>query len=311
MGEARAHAHTHRGHHHDVSADSDRRRLLIALALITGFMVVEVVVGLLVDSLALLADAAHMLTDAGALALSLVALRLAARPAAGNMTFGLKRAEILSAQANGATLLVLGVLIGYEGIRRLFDPPDPLGRAILIVALAGIVVNLAATWQLARANRSSLNIESSFQHLLTDLFAFVATAIAGGVIMLTGFARADAIASLLIAASMLLAAFRLLRDSGRVLLEIAPSAMDVAQVGNALAGHAGVVEVHDLHLWEIASGFPALSAHVLVEPGADCHAIRVELEVLLDSRFGIRHTTLQVDHRARTRLVQVERMSRP
>ena len=295
-------------HHHGVSADSDQRRLLAALVLIAGFMVVEVVVGLVVDSLALLADAGHMLTDAGALVLSLVALRLAARPAQGNMTFGLKRAEILSAQANGATLLVLGVLIGYEGVRRLFDPPEPLGGAMLVVALLGIVVNLAATWQLARANRESLNIEGSFQHLLTDLFAFVATAVAGVVIMVTGFDRADPIASLLIAATMLVAAFRLLRDSGRVLLEIAPNGMNVNEVGNALAAHAHVTEVHDLHLWEISSGFPALSAHVMVESGADCHAIRAELERLLVSRFGIDHTTLQVDHVGRPELVQLERL---
>jgi cobalt-zinc-cadmium efflux system protein len=299
--------HHHGHHHHAVSAESDQRRLRVALLLIVAFMVVEVVVGLVVDSLALLADAGHMLTDAGALVLSLVAIRLAARPAQGNMTFGLRRAEILSAQANGATLLVLGVLIGYEGVRRLIDPPEPLGGAILVVALLGIVVNLAATWQLARANRESLNIEGSFQHLLTDLFAFIATAIAGAVIMITGFDRADPIASLLIAATMLIAAFRLLRDSGRVLLEIAPDGMNVTEIGNALAAHPRVTEVHDLHLWEISSGFPALSAHVLVESEADCHGIRGELERVLVERFGIDHTTLQVDHAGRGGLVQLER----
>ncbi|MFN8222208.1 MAG: cation diffusion facilitator family transporter [Gaiellales bacterium] len=304
MAADHAHAHPHH-HHHGVSADSDRRRLLVALTLIVAYMAVEVVVGLIVDSLALLADAAHMLTDAGALALSLVALRLAARPAEGNLTFGLKRAEILSAQANGATLLVLGVLIAYEGIHRLLDPPAPLGLPILAVALAGIPVNLAATWQLARANRESLNIEGSFQHLLTDLFAFVATAIAGGVILATGFDRADAIASLLIATTMIVAAVRLLRDSGRILLEIAPAGMDVTEIGRALAAHQGVVEVHDLHLWEISSGFPALSAHVLVEPGADCHAIRAVLERILDEGFSIDHTTLQVDHASRGGLLQI------
>lgn len=301
------HSHHQGHHHHGVTAESDQRRLLIALVLIVAFLVVEVVVGLLVDSLALLADAGHMLTDAGALVLSLVALRLAARPAQGNMTFGLKRAEILSAQVNGATLLVLGVLIAFEGVRRLIEPPDPMGGAILVVALIGIVVNLLATWQLARANRDSLNIEGSFQHLLTDLFAFIATAIAGAVIMLTGFVRADPIASLLIAATMLLAAYRLLRDSGRVLLEIAPEGMNVEEIGNALASHPRVSEVHDLHLWEISSGFPALSAHVLVESDADCHAIRGELERTLVARFGIDHTTLQVDHVGRGGLVQLER----
>ena len=177
-------------------------------------MCFEVVVGLVAESLALLSDAAHMLTDAAALGLSIVAIRLAARPAKGVMTYGLKRVEILSAQANGVSLLVLGLLIVFEALRRLIDPPDVGGRLVLIVALVGIVVNLVATWTLAKANRQSLNVEGSFQHLLTDLYAFIATAIAGAVIILTGYQRADAIASLLVAALMLRAAYGLLRASG-------------------------------------------------------------------------------------------------
>ena len=200
------HDHEHdRGHSHShgVSADTDSKRLTAALALIVGFMAVEVVVGILVHSLALLSDAAHMLTDAGALAMSLVVIRLVRRPAGGNLTFGLKRTEILSAQANGATLLVLAALIVYEGVRRLIAPPQPGGLAILVVALVGVAVNLLATWQLAKANRQSMNIEGSFKHIVTDLFAFIATAIAGAIILFTGFERADGIASLLIAAIML------------------------------------------------------------------------------------------------------------
>ena len=161
----------------------DSRRLGIALALILGFMAVEVVAGILADSLALLSDAAHMLTDAGAIALALVAARLAARPAAGGFTFGLKRAEILSAQVNGATLVALAIVILAEGIRRLVDPPSVEGGLVLAVALAGIVVNLLATWVLAGADRRSLNVEGAFQHVLTDLFAFIATAVAGVVIL--------------------------------------------------------------------------------------------------------------------------------
>src|SRR4051812_39065146 len=167
------HDHGHAGHSHGVSADADRGKLAIALALLLGFMAFEVVVGIVVHSLALLSDAAHMLTDAGAIALSLVAIRLAAKPATGAMTYGFKRAEILSAQFNGATLLVLGLLIIFEGVRRLINPPDVGGTAVLVVALVGIVVNLAATWTLSKANRSSLNIEGAFQHILTDLAAFV------------------------------------------------------------------------------------------------------------------------------------------
>jgi cobalt-zinc-cadmium efflux system protein len=280
------------------------RRLGLALALILAFMAGEVVAGILAHSLALLSDAAHMLTDAAALALSLVVLRLAAQPAGGNRTFGLRRSEILSAQANGAALLVLAFLIVYSAVRHLVSPADASGGTILGVALVGIGVNLLATWQLAGANRGSLNVEGSFQHVLTDLFAFVATAAAGGVILATGWVRADSVAALLVAALMLRASWRLLRDSGRVLLDIAPAGLQVEEIGTAMAAHPGVVEVHDLHVWEVTTEFPTLSAHVLVEPGADCHGIRGELEQLLRQRFGLEHTTLQVEH-ASAQLVQI------
>ena len=267
-------------------------------------MCAEVVAGILAHSLALLSDAAHMLTDAGAIGLSLLALRLAARPAGGNLTFGLKRTEILSAQVNGGTLLVLAGLIVYEAIHRLVTPPAVQGWTVLSVALAGVAVNLLATWQLAKANRQNMAVEGSFQHILTDLYAFIGTAIAGIVIIATGFVRADAIASLAVAALMLKAAYGLLKDSGRVLLEMSPEGMDVDEIGRALAEHPHVASLHDLHVWEIGSGFPALSAHVLVHQGDDCHAIRRELEEMLDSRFGIDHTTLQIDHES-DELVQI------
>jgi cobalt-zinc-cadmium efflux system protein len=291
------HAHGHGG-------GEDARRLGLALALIVAFMVGEVVAGILAHSLALLSDAAHMLTDAGALAMSLVVLRLAAQPARGNRTFGLRRSEILSAQANGAALLVLAGLIVYGAVRRLVSPPPANGGAILVVALVGIGVNFLATWQLAGANRQSLNVEGSFQHVLNDLFAFIATAVAGAVILLTGWVRADAVAALFVAALMVRASWRLLRDSGRVLLDIAPAGLQVEEIGTAMALHPGVVEVHDLHVWEVTTEFPTLSAHVLVEAGADCHGIRRELETLLRDRFGLGHTTLQVEH-APAKLVQI------
>ena len=291
---------SHAGHAHAVNPDADRKRLALALALIVAFMAGEVVVGILAHSLALLSDAAHMLTDAGAIGLSLVALSLAARPAGGDSTFGLKRAEILSAQANGATLVVLSGLIVYEGIRRLVAPPDVRGWAVLGVALAGIGVNLLATWLLARANRSNMAVEGSFQHIITDLYAFIGTALAGIVIITTGYLRADPIASLVVAALMLRAAYGLLKNSGRVLLEMTPEGMSASEIGLALASHPDVVEVHDLHVWEIATGFPSLSAHVLVRPGDDCHGVRRELERMLEERFGIEHTTLQVDHEPQT-----------
>jgi cobalt-zinc-cadmium efflux system protein len=302
-----AHAHPH-GHGHDhahgVAPDADQRRLAIALGLILALMAAEVVAGLIAHSLALLSDAGHMLTDAGAIGLSLWVARLALRPATGAMTYGYRRAEILSAQANGVTLLVLAVLIVFEAVRRLVEPPTVDAKLILAVALAGIVVNLLATWVLAQANRTSLNVEGSFQHILTDLYAFIGTAIAAVVILATGFQRADPIASLFVAALMLRAAYGLLWASGRIFLEAAPEGIEVEQVGQALAAQPGVVEVHDLHVWEVTSGFPSLSAHVIVEEDDDCHGTRRELERLLHDRFGIDHTTLQVEHR-QARLLQI------
>jgi cobalt-zinc-cadmium efflux system protein len=290
------HPHTHGAHAHGVSPDADRRRLAGALALIVAFMAVEVAAGVVAHSLALLSDAAHMLTDAAAIGLSLAAMTLAARPPSGSLTFGLKRAEILSALANGVTLLVLAGFITYEAVRRLFSPPQVHGGLMLAVALAGILVNLAGVWLLAGANRRSLNVEGSFRHVLTDLYGFIGTAAAAGVILASGFQRADPIASLLIAGLMTRSGLGLVRDSGRVFLEAAPRGLDPEQIGRALVCQPGVVEVHDLHVWEVTSGFPALSAHVLVGAQSDCHEARRQIEAMLHERFSLEHTTLQVDH---------------
>ena len=271
---------------------------MAALALILAFMVVEIVAGVLASSLALLSDAGHMLTDAAALALSLAAARLAQRGASGSMTYGLGRAEILSAQANGLTLLVLAGLIIYGAIGRLVSPPEVKGGVVLVVALAGIPLNLVAARILAggKDHERSLNVEGSYRHILTDLYGFIATAVAAAVIIATGYDRADAIASLFIAALMLQAAYSLLKASGRVFMEAAPAGLDPTEIGRTLAAQPGVVEVHDLHVWEVTSGFAALSAHVVVSADADCHDLRRSLHDLLDERFHIHHTTLQVDH---------------
>jgi cobalt-zinc-cadmium efflux system protein len=270
----------------------------IVLALIGVFMVAEVVVGVLASSVALLADAAHMLVDALALGLSLVAIRLARRPARGAMTFGLRRAEILSAQANGITLLVLAGLVIYEAVRRLVEPPDVAGASVLVVAAIGAAVNLLALWILHGANRRSLNIEGSYQHVLMDLLGSIAAIVAGAVILATGADRADAVAALAVSVLMLRSAWGLIRAAGRVLMEAAPEGIDPDEVGRALAAHPGVVEVHDLHVWEVTSGFAAMSAHVIVRADVDCHGARRELERLLDERFGITHTTMQTEHAA-------------
>ena len=288
----------HHGHDHGVGAETEVRPLAVALALIVGFMAAEVALAIVAHSLALLSDAAHMLVDAAALGLTVWAARLARRPAAGRMTFGLRRAEILSAQANGVTLLLLGAAIVIEAVRRLVSPPDVRGGLVLATACVGAAVNVVALRQVASANRANLNVEGSYKHLLTDLYAFAGTAVAGAIVWTTGFERADPIASLLVAGSMLAAAWPLLRSSGRVLLEGAPEGLAPAEIAEALGAHEGVVNVHDLHVWEIGSGFPSLSAHVLVERGEDCHRIRRELEAVLQERFGIEHTTLQVDHTA-------------
>jgi cobalt-zinc-cadmium efflux system protein len=303
-----AHAHSHsashsheHGHAHGPSRETERGALKTALILIVAFMVAEVAAGVLTSSLALLSDAAHMLTDAVALGMALAAARLAQRPAAGAMTYGLGRAEILSAQANGVTLAVLSVLIIIDAVQRLISPPTVHAFPVLIVALVGIVVNIAATRIVARgssAEERSLNVEGSYQHLLTDLYGFIATAVAAVVILATGFMRADAIASLIIAGLLLRAAYGLLIASGRVFMEAAPAGLDPEEIGRALAAQPGVVEVHDLHVWEVTSGFPALSAHVVVRAGDDCHELRRILQQDVRERFGVSHTTLQVDHEA-------------
>src|SRR4029453_4240880 len=253
------------GHGHAVGRTADRRWLAAALALILAFMAVEFVVGLVAGSLALISDAAHMLTDAAAIALALVAIRLAARPAKGGYTPALRRTEILSAQANGITLLLLAAWFCYEGVRRLLDPPAVEGGLVLVTALVGIGVNVAAPWCLSRAHRTSLNVEGAFQHILNDLYAFIATAIAGLIILLTGWTRADAVAALIVAALMAKAGWELIRESWRIFLEAAPRGINVAAIDPDLHPVDAVRDVHDLHVWEVTSGFPALSAHILVD----------------------------------------------
>jgi cobalt-zinc-cadmium efflux system protein len=283
--------------HAHATRETDQRALKLALALILAFMVGEVAAGVLAGSLALLSDAAHMLTDAAALGLALAAAKLASKPARGAMTYGLGRVEILSAQANGITLLMLGLLIVYDAIRRLVHPGTVAGGVVLAVALVGVAVNLLGARILAGDSRS-LNVEGAYRHILTDLYAFLATAVAAVIILTTGFSRADAIASLLIAALMIHSAYELLIASGRVFMEAAPTGLDPELIGRALAAETGVVEVHDLHVWEVTSGFPALSAHVVVRAGDDCHERRRALQTLLAERFEVEHTTLQVDHEA-------------
>jgi cobalt-zinc-cadmium efflux system protein len=298
----------HRHHEHERLHD-DRRALAVALALIAGLTVAELTTGILAHSLALLADAGHLVSDAAALGFALFAAAMASRPARGRWTFGFRRLEILAAQANGLMLALVGIWIVYSAVRRLVSPADVSGGIVLAVALAGIAVNLAATLVLSRASRESLNVQGAYLHVATDLAAFVGTAIAGAVVLATGWDRADPLASLLVAGLMFWAAYSLVRESTGIFLELAPREIDPSAVGRAIVSVPSVVEVHDLHVWTVTSGFPAVSAHVLVDPGADCHAIRRTIESVLRERFDLEHTTLQVDH-ARPATVQLGAVER-
>jgi cobalt-zinc-cadmium efflux system protein len=283
------------GHEH-ARLRSDRRALAGALALVAAFMVVEVVAGVLAGSLAVLADAGHMLSDAASLALALFAAWLAARPPTPQRSFGYRRAEILAALGNGVLLVVVAIWIFVEAGRRFSDPPDVAGGWVLVVGAIGLAVNLAAAGVLHRAGSHSLNVRGALLHVLADLWGSVGVIVAGVVILTTGWELADPLVAMLIGVLVLASAWRLLGESVSILLEMTPKGLTAEDVGRAILGVPRVVQVHDLHVWTITSGFPALSAHVLVEPGADCHAIRREIEAVLRERFELEHTTLQVDH---------------
>jgi cobalt-zinc-cadmium efflux system protein len=293
----------HHGHDHNTA---DRRSLAAALALVVGLLAAEVVVGIVASSLALLADAGHLLTDAAALALALVAAAVGRRPPSGSWTFGFRRVEILAALVNGITLALIGIWIVYAAVQRLVSPAEVRGGLVLVVAGVGIAVNLAAAALLARPSRRSLNVRGAFLHVTTDLAAFAGTGVAGALILLTGWNRFDPIASLLVAALIFWSSAVLLRESSRILLEVSPGEAAPRDVADAMLAVPDVIEVHDLHVWTVGSGFPALSAHVLVRPEGDCHEARRALAAMLAERFGLGHTTLQVEHARPRRRLRIE-----
>ena len=301
------------GHGHEPGQGSDgsrsagRRALAITLALTTTYTVAEVIGGLLTGSLALLADAAHMLSDDLSLGLALFAVWLAQNPATADRTFGYKRAEILAALANGVTLVAISIWIFIEAYRRLEDPPEILGGWMLVVAVGGLLINTVAFAILHRGGSGeSLNVSAATRHVVADLLGSIGVIIAALVIILTGWRYADPLVSVLVAILVLVSSWSILRDSVRILLEASPRDLDVKTLGRELAAIDGVREVHDLHVWTITSGFPALAAHVLVGEDVDCHAKRREIEELLHERHEIDHTTLQVDH-AQPKLLRVEK----
>ena len=294
------------GHDHE-AGPRHRRALALALAITASFTVVEVVGGFLTGSLAVLADAVHMLSDNVSIALALVAVWLAAKPATSERTYGYKRAEVLAALANGVMLVALAIWIFVAAIQRIQNPGDVLGGWMLVIAIVGIGVNLAAAVILYRAREDSLNVNAALRHVIADLLGSFGVAVAAVVILATGWLQADALVSILIGVLILASSWSILRDAMTILLEAAPKGIETRAVGRRLAGAPGVVEVHDLHIWTITSGFPALSAHVLVGGGEDCHRRRRELESLLGDEFGIEHTTLQVDHVGDVGLVELGR----
>ena len=292
------HAHAH-------AREGSVKALRLTLVLTATFTVVEVVGGLVAGSLALLADAAHMLSDNASLGIALFAAWLAGRPAGPSRTFGYRRAEILAALFNGVTLVALSIWIFIEAAERLGDPPEVEAGLMLGIAVAGLLVNLTAARILQRHSAESLNVSAALRHVLADLLGSLGVIAAAVIILTTGWEYADPAVSVLIGVLVLGSSWGILRDSTQILLEGSPPGTDVQEVGRAMAAMAGVTQVHDLHVWTITSGFPALAAHVLVGRDVDCHLKRLELEAMLRDRFGLEHTTLQVDHE-HGELLQIE-----
>jgi cobalt-zinc-cadmium efflux system protein len=290
-------------HDHGISRTGNRARMRFALAVNLVLLATGLAGWLLFDSVALLADAGHVLSDVGAIAIGLLAAAVAARPPDQRRTFGFQRGEILAALVNGLTLVAVAVLVIIEAIRRLSDPPDVDGTGVLVVGVIGLIGNVVATIALAGGDRKDLNLEGVLRHSLADALGSLGVVVAGLVVATTGWAYADGIAGIAIGVLILLGSWRLVSMPVNVLMEAAPEGIDVDEVGNAMVAVGGVREVHDLHIWTVTSDFPALAAHVVTEPDEDVDLVRERLEALLHERFGLHHTTLQV---MASRLVQLE-----
>ena len=311
MSAAHAHDHDHGGlHAHGVGSGS-LRSLTIALALNAAYTLFEVIAALFAGSLSLLADAGHNLSDVVALSVAAGAVLLARRPATPNRSFGFRRAEILAALVNAVSLIVIAIIVFVGAARRFADPPDVPGGWLIVVATIGLLINLVGAAAVFRPGGRDLNLRAAYIHLLGDALGSLAVIVTGIVIVTTGWPYADPIAGVLIGVFLVVSSWGVLRDSTLVLLEATPKGLDAEEIGHAIATQAGVVEVHDLHVWEITSGFPSLSAHVLVHEGDDCHAIRRTIEAMLTARFEITHTTLQVDHEHTGGLLTIAPATRP
>jgi cobalt-zinc-cadmium efflux system protein len=311
------HSHDHAGHAHGFGAhalearrEDSRRRMWIALAINVVLLLAETVGGILTGSLAVLADAGHLLSDVGSIVLALIAARLATLPAAGRRTFGYQRSEVLAALVNGLLLVVVSVAIAWAAIGRLSDPPSIDGAGVLVLGALGLAGNLAATWVLARGQREDVNLEGVLRHSVADALGSLGVLVAGGFVLLGGSAIVDPIVGLLIAGLVLASSWRLIKEPFEVLMEAAPADLDVDRMGAAICAEEGVRSVHDLHVWTVTAGFGAVAAHVVVARGSDRDLIRRRLELTLGERFGIEHTTLQMEEEADQALLRVENAPR-
>jgi cobalt-zinc-cadmium efflux system protein len=302
MSTAHAHGAGHRHHHH---GSSTLRSLAIALVLNAGYTLFEVVAAIFAGSLSLLADAGHNLSDVVALSVAAGAVILARRPSTPNRSFGFRRAEILAALVNAVSLIVIALVVFVGAALRFADPPDVPGGWLIAVACVGLLVNLAGAVAVFRRGGEDLNLRAAYIHLVGDALGSVAVIVTGIVIVTTGWRYADPLMGVLIGIYLLASSWGVLRESTLVLLEATPRGLDAEEIGRAILDQTGAVEVHDLHVWQITSGFTSLSAHVLVHEGDDCHAIRRRIEHVLDERFEITHTTLQVDHEHVERLLTI------
>jgi len=278
----------------------------VALAINVGMFTVEAIGGILTGSLAVLADAGHLLSDVGSIALALFAATLAARPAGGRMTFGYQRSEILAALVNGLLLVAVAIAVAVAAIGRLSDPPPIDGLGVLGLGLLGLCGNIGATAVLARGERVDVNLEGVLRHSAADALGSFGVVLAGAFVLAGGSSIVDPIVSLAIAALILSSSWRLIREPVDVLMEAAPSGFDVDAAGAAICEEDGVRSVHDLHIWTVTSGFGALAAHVVVAQDCDRDLVRRRIELLLHERFGIEHTTLQMEEEASGELLHVE-----
>jgi cobalt-zinc-cadmium efflux system protein len=290
------HGHSHHGHHHH-GENSNRKSLLLAFLLITAFMIVEFIGGIISNSLALLSDAGHMLSDSASLFLSVLAMWLAAKPATATKTYGYKRTEILAALINGITLVVISIYIFIEAYDRFFHPQPVASVSMMTIATIGLLVNIIAAWILLRGGDTSenLNVRSAFLHVLGDMLGSVGAIVAGFLIWLFGWTVADPIASVIVAVLILASAWRVIRDSVNVLMEGVPAGLNVDEMRNALLAIEGVSDVHDLHVWIVTSGFPSLSCHIVVQNlSQSCNVLRAANRMFKE-QFHITHTTIQIE----------------